>query len=343
MNSESFENYLRDHRIPVRAMIQLTYKCNFRCVHCYETPLKDVEERKLSVEDWVRILHMLRENGCMFLSFTGGEIFVVPSFAKIYEAAYDMGFKISLVTNGSLISPEIITLLSNKKPEKVHITLYGMSESTYENFCRNKNALHKVLNNIRTLRTANVNTIVMYLTNTINWKELGDAYSFALENGCKFHQFYRFRAYVDGDCSPQNYQLDPKSLVAIQPERELKILKDKTLMDKRQWKEGYKRCNAGLTSIMVDPCGKAFLCDSVPGERYDLLHCEFSEVWEKLYTQRKKYIEIPSTCSTCENRELCGVCAPTLLTEYGGACKIPARECSYAAALRKELGESRNV
>ena len=338
MNSESFAKYLREHRIPIRAMLQLTYRCNFRCLHCYETPLKNSTERNPTVEEWIRILQVLRKNGCMFLSFTGGEILSVSSFSEIYESAYDMGFKISLVTNGSLISPEIINLLSNKKPEKVHITLYGMSESTYMTFCGNKNALHKVLDNIRFLRKAEINTIVMYLTNTVNWRELVDAYSFALANGCKFYQFYRFRACTNGDCAPQSFQLNPETLVSIQPEKEYEILKSKTLSNMQQWKEGYKRCNAGLTSLMIDPNGKAFLCDSVPGKRYDLLHYDFSVVWEKLYTQRKRYIEVPSACSRCENRELCGICAPTLLTEYGDPNKVPTRECVYAAALRKEFG-----
>ena len=343
MNSDKFINHLRARRIPVRAMIQLTYKCNFRCVHCYETPLKGVKEESPSLDEWAQILKVLREHGCMFLTFTGGEIFTIPFFMELYEYAYDLGFKISLVSNGSLITSQVITLFESKKPEKVYISLYGMSDNTYTTFCQAKGSYDKVISNITQLRSSNINTVIMYLTNILNWKELNSAYDFAHDQHCQFYQFYRFRACVDGDCSPQAYQLDAKTLVAIQPKDELEILYNKTISDKHQWLEGYKWCNAGLTSIMVDPQGRAFLCDSVAAKRFPILQHDFDEIWKNLYAQRKQYIEVPSACSECGNRELCGVCAPTLVTEHGGCSIIPTRECTYAADLRVALEEKYNV
>lgn len=338
MRSEDFESYLCKNRIPIHATIQLTYHCNFRCVHCYETPLKDNRNKELSFEDWKRILHVLHDNGCLFLAFTGGEILTVPFWNDIYKFAYDLGFKITITTNGSLITPEIIDMFSRKKPEQVHISLYGMSESTYSCFCRKSGVFPIVTNNILALRESDINTVIMFLTNTINFNDLNGAIAFAKKSGCMFYQFYHMRSYVDGNCSPKKYRLDPEKLVAIQPLDELSILKYKVLEDKQQWTAGYKSCNAGLTSITIDPYGNAFLCDSIPGERYNLLDTEFKEAWSNLYAQRKKYIEIPSVCSACEKRELCGLCAPTLLMEYGSCQKRPSRECSYSATLRNALG-----
>lgn len=338
MESINFERYLLNRRVPIRAMIQLTYNCNFRCLHCYETPLKNNMKKEAVLDEWKQILKKLRDKGCMFLAFTGGEVLTVPYWCEIYEYAYDLGLKITIATNGSLITPDIIDLFSRKKPEQVHITVYGMSEETYAAFCQKSAMFNRVMNNIYELRRADISTVVMYLTNSANWKELNEAYLFAKSNGCEFYQFYRMRAYVNGDCSPHNYQLDPKNLVSVQPSEELSILKYKAMEDKHQWTKGYKMCNAGLTCITIDPYGKAFLCDSIPAERFSLIEMEFNDAWSELYKQRKQFIEIASACSECDNRELCGVCAPTLLMEYGDCQKKPERECKYSLQLRKVLG-----
>ena len=337
MNQVEFIDYLREKRIPVRAMVQLTYSCNFRCIHCYETPLKELQNPSLGLYEWTQILKTLREHGCMFLSFTGGEVFTVPLFSELYEIAYDLGFKISIISNGSILPYQMLEILSKKKPEKIHISLYGMSDNTYTNFCKTANGYQRVKRNILALRAARINTIIMYLTNKMNAHELKDAREFARDNGCGFYQFYRFRAFVNGDCTPQDLQLDPHTLVSLQTPEELNIIHEKEIKNRNQWSNGYKWCNAGLTSIMIDPFGKAFLCDSVPAERFSLLQCDFDDVWKKIYIQRKKYIEISSVCGKCDNREKCGLCAPTLLTEYGDCGVVPCRECQYSEELRNGL------
>ena len=131
---EEFFKHVEISRIPVRVIMQLTYNCNFRCVHCYQTPLKQECSNYVTANEWKPFLKELRERGCMFLAFTGGELFSYPDFCTLYEFAYDLGYKITLTTNGSLINDVHMELFKKYKPEAVFITLYGMSELTYKEF-----------------------------------------------------------------------------------------------------------------------------------------------------------------------------------------------------------------
>ena len=58
----------------VRAMVELTYGCNLRCVHCYNPTHQAKNE--LSTEQVFRILNELAAQGCLWIGFTGGELFI---------------------------------------------------------------------------------------------------------------------------------------------------------------------------------------------------------------------------------------------------------------------------
>ncbi len=336
---ESFSSYIKSKHIPIRAVIQLTYRCNFLCLHCYETPLKGQKIPGLSLNEWKYVLSLLREKGCMFLAFTGGEVFCCPYFTELYLYAYDLGYKITIMSNGSLIGPNIIKVFSQKKPEKINITLYGMSQETYDTFCRNAVAFSAVLKAIKMLRKKDVNVTITFISNKYNAHELRGAYSLAKQEGCGFAQYYRMRAYTNGDKSPQTLQLSPSELINVQPEAERKVLFQKELLNKYDRVVGFTSCNAGLTNLSVDPYGNCFLCDSIPGERYNILTSDFDVAWAKLYEQRLRYIEVKTACSKCENYTHCGLCAPTLIMEYYGYNEKPIPECVFHNTLRTLLGE----
>lgn len=59
------------------------------CVHCY---LQNCHEKDcLSYEDIIQIIDILIEQGIIFLTFTGGEIFTRKDFINIYLYAKRKG------------------------------------------------------------------------------------------------------------------------------------------------------------------------------------------------------------------------------------------------------------
>ena len=66
---------MRDERKPIHAILKLTYQCNFRCVHCYQTPEKGISpKQELNTKDWFKIIDMLKIQGIVTITFTGGEV-----------------------------------------------------------------------------------------------------------------------------------------------------------------------------------------------------------------------------------------------------------------------------
>ncbi|WP_055668656.1 radical SAM protein [Desnuesiella massiliensis] len=334
----NFNNNLINNRIPIRTSIQLTHNCNFKCIHCYQTPIKN-QFKELSTQEWFKIIDILKENGCIYLVFTGGEVFTRKDFLDIYTYAYNKNFKITIVSNGSLITHKIIDTLSKSKPESMAITLYGSNNKTYEDFTKVKNGFNLVSSSILELKKHNINIRIQAIANTINKTDIQSMRNFAKENEIHFHIFGKIRCYVDGNSCPKNLQLSPKELINVQSEEEHNAYRNLLKNPSITWNNGIKKCNAGLTNAYINPEGYLYLCNLNDGNKFSLLNYSFEYCWSKILKERKSQIEIRTYCSNCTNKGFCGLCAPVFKNEYGDISIPPKNECYFANETRKILLE----
>src|SRR3989338_3649229 len=88
---------------PIHGQIELTYRCGFRCPYCYLNPCQSNNDYsgELSFGDWVEVLDDLYNEGCMSLTFTGGDPLLREDFADIYLHAKTKGFNIITGTKGN--------------------------------------------------------------------------------------------------------------------------------------------------------------------------------------------------------------------------------------------------
>ena len=56
--------------IPISAQLDITYRCNERCEHCY---LDHDDKGELSLAEIKELLNQLAEAGVLFLTISGGE------------------------------------------------------------------------------------------------------------------------------------------------------------------------------------------------------------------------------------------------------------------------------
>ena len=73
-----------DNIVPIRAILELTDKCNLKCVHCYRVANS---EKILSLSEIKTIINDLCELGCIELTLTGGELFTRSDIFDIIDYA----------------------------------------------------------------------------------------------------------------------------------------------------------------------------------------------------------------------------------------------------------------
>ena len=134
-------------QVLIGTSFELLPVCNLNCRMCYiRMDMEQVRQNGglKTYEEWIELAKELREAGVLFLLLTGGEVFLYPHFRELYEALYDMGFVITINTNGTLINEEIVQWLKQRLPKCVSISLYGASDETYEALCGRKGMFTRV-------------------------------------------------------------------------------------------------------------------------------------------------------------------------------------------------------
>ncbi len=121
-------------RLPVSASLEVTFRCNLRCAHCYQehTSPARLAAGELSLAEIQDILDQAAAEGCLWLLLTGGEPFMRSDFLDIYAYAKRKGFVVTLFTNGTLITDRVADFLADLPPLGIEISLYGATQETYE-------------------------------------------------------------------------------------------------------------------------------------------------------------------------------------------------------------------
>ena len=118
-------------KIPVTGTFELTSRCNFNCKMCYIHGMEDMDSLRkgeLSVKEWLSIAEEAKKEGLLFLLLTGGEAMIRDDFMELYEALAQMGFRLVINTNGSLVTDEILDLFRRYPPSSGHFCAYDYDD-----------------------------------------------------------------------------------------------------------------------------------------------------------------------------------------------------------------------
>lgn len=343
--------------LPLSGTFELSPVCNFSCRMCYvrKTPQEVAAHPRamLTLDRWLELARQAREQGMLYLLLTGGEPFLWPDFWPLYEQLIDMGFLISINTNGSLIDEAAIARLRLKPPTRVNITLYGASDATYEALCRAKGVFSRVDRAITGLREAGVivklngsltpqnapdlermiryaeQRDLIYEANTYMFPPLrrdpamvGQNERFTPEKAAYYH-FRRYRLQY-GDALYQKFLRDIAAGISPPPGL------DESCIDPL---DGKIRCRAGKAAFWITWDGYLTPCGMMPEPKVDLTGRSFAAAWQDL-TEQSAALTLSGVCTTCPNQSMCHSCAAMAMAETGSASGIPRYLCEMAQAMK---------
>ncbi|MCL6611754.1 MAG: radical SAM protein [Peptococcaceae bacterium] len=146
----------------------VTNECNLRCKHCYVDAGRKLEN-ELSLDEIKDLLEQLYFMGVMQLDITGGEPLLRPDLEAILHTIREMGFVVTLLTNGTLLDGNVTGILSSMDIKFVQIPLEGMPEN--HEFVRGGGTFDRCVDSIRLLKRAN---IPVQVRTTVSKRSLND-------------------------------------------------------------------------------------------------------------------------------------------------------------------------
>lgn len=163
---------------PLTANFELTPLCNQRCEMCFIRSTRGEVDALGGLRPstaWLDLGRQLQQMGTLFILLTGGEPMLHPEFRTIYTSLRDMGFILTLNTNGTLITEEMCRETFRAKPRRVNVTLYGSNADTYKRLCHHRDGFEQTMHGLRLLREYDIDTklnLSMVKANAKEYEEL---------------------------------------------------------------------------------------------------------------------------------------------------------------------------
>ncbi len=332
--AEKVEWLAEANHTPVSVHFELTHRCNLRCLHCY---LSDDEGEELSSREVESVLDQLSEAGCLFLIFTGGEIFLRDDLLDILRAAEKRGFAFTLFTNGTLIDDRTADQIDLLSPLGVEISIYGEDAQTHDRVTGARGSFSRSVRAIRLLRERGIRVTLKCPLMKENLGEYMGVVSLAqsLGAGCRLDPIITPKN--DGSTDPLSHRMGRRDLMGalhhlgLYPKAPRFIEPDgRELL-----------CNAGVTNCCISPYGDVYPCIQLLISVGNLREESFQKIWgeSELLSELKGLKNSDLTaCRTCSFSSYCNRCPGLALLEDGDLLGPCTASCQLAE-LREKLAQ----
>ncbi|MCK5505665.1 MAG: radical SAM protein [Thermodesulfovibrionia bacterium] len=319
-----------ERNIPFIVQWELTYRCNLKCVHCY--CVHQPERHEFTLAEIKSVIDALADMHSLYMTFSGGEIFMREDFFSIARYARKKGFALRLLTNGTRITSAVADEIKELNPLSVEMSLYATDAETHERITCAKGSFEKTMQAFRLLHERGVKTKVKSLIMKQNVHQHSELRKLSEKLGADLVYDFTVTPRDDGTKDPVKFRLSEGDMarifsrdekaVSVKPSP---IVNDDTFM-----------CSAGLNNLMISPYGDVYPCigikDSAGNLREQTLESVLNgDVFNRVRSTR--FSELWA-CQKCELASYCMRCPGLAAVEDGDYLGPSAVACKTARALQ---------
>src|ERR1700727_403114 len=314
-----------DLGVPNSVHLDITYRCNERCVHCY---LDHDDHGEMTTAEITELLAQLAEAGVFFLTLSGGEVLMRRDFLEIVERARQLLFNVKVKTNGGMIREKEAARLRQLGVEQVQISVYSQRTEVHDAITKLPGSLKRTIRAIRFLKSEGLKVTIANVLMAGNFSDQPGVVALAKELGAFYTLDPTITPKMDGDTSILALRIPGSDLKQVFHHEELVGNGEEFCAPPpapgEDIMEGFP-CSAGHTAFYISPYGDVFPCVQFPLPSGNVRRQKFLDIWnhspqlEEVRSIRAK--DLP-TCSTCAHVGTCSRCPG--LAYAGGNMRGPS-------------------
>jgi radical SAM protein with 4Fe4S-binding SPASM domain len=320
--------------VPLSVQMDLTYRCNERCVHCY---LDHKDHGEMTTAEIKGVLDQLAAAGVFFLVLSGGEIFMRMDFFELVEYARALSFCVKLKTNAFMIGDKEADRLASLHVDSVQVSIYSHRSQIHDAITKLPRSLERSIAGIRRLRERGIKVIVANVLMQQNLQDYAGVKALARELGAEYTIDPTITPMMNGDRSVIQLGISRAELKDVFRNPELvgnvdefctppPAVDDEVL-------DGLP-CSAGHTACYVSPYGDVYPCVQFPLPTGNLRKQKFLEIWRDSASMNKvrsiRARDLP-VCSACSHVGTCTRC-PGLAYMEGNMRGPSIQDCEKSFA-----------
>jgi AdoMet-dependent heme synthase len=320
--------------IPLSVQLDLTYRCNERCIHCY---LDHADHGEMTTAEITDLLDQMADAGVFYLTISGGEILMRRDFFRILEHARERTFCVKLKTNGVLIRKKEAERIHALGVESVQISIYSHRHEVHDTVTKRPGSLRQSIEAVRLLRAHGLHVILANVLMKQNAADYHGVKALAAELGAKFIIDPTITPMMDGDRSILNLNVDEAALREVFRNEALVGSVEEFCAPPQGPDENaldMLPCSAGHTACYVSPYGDIYPCVQFPLPSGNVRRTKFADIWRhspQLNEVRSITLRDMPACSRCTHGGTCTRC-PGLAYMEGNMRGPSYQDCekSYA-------------
>lgn len=333
---------------PIELLMELTWKCNLKCVHCMMNaeycPENEPEDGELTTEEIKGIIDRACELGVAHIDFSGGEPLLRKDIFEILEYSSKKGVEPCLLSNGTLITEEVAKKLKEVGVYKIELNLDGHTAELYDSFRGVKGAFDKTITAIKAVQKAGIPLRVNSMLCKPLYPYFEDIIEYAGQLGIVELCFVPLR--IAGQ-TVENY--DKLAYTPLEYAEMLLRITDIKIKMQEKYKmvilflgdtdignyinpnSMFPSCGAGRLHCTIGADGSVRPCPAFPQEEEfiagNIRERDIADIWQNAEIFKKLRNPNISGCDTCENKSCVGGCRVQSLWKYGDVMQGPEPYC----------------
>lgn len=320
--------------IPLSVHLDLTWRCNERCVHCY---LDHDDAGELTFDEIADLLRQMADAGVLFLTLSGGEPLLRKDLFAIIRLARQLSFNVKLKTNAILIKEKQAALIRELGVDTVQISVYSHRAEIHDAITKVPGSLARTIAAIRFMRSQGLKVTIANVLMRQNRFDYPAVKKLAEELGATFTIDPTITPHINGDRSLLALNIDRRDLNEVMHDASIvgdigefcappgPVTEDE--LDQIP-------CSAGHSACYVSPYGDVYPCVQFPLPSGSIRTQKFIDIWQhspQLKEVRSIRARDLPVCSTCVHVGSCSRC-PGLAYMEGNMRGPSTADCekSYA-------------
>ena len=138
------------------AWLELTQKCNFRCVHCYQGTCHEEESAPLSVNEWKDVIRQCAAAGCRHIQFIGGEPSICAFLPELIAFAHSAGISRTVLFSNLFFMNDALLSAIVDYDVFTNFSIYGACAAVHDHITQVPGSFDRLISRVTQLRDLHV-------------------------------------------------------------------------------------------------------------------------------------------------------------------------------------------
>ncbi len=313
---------------------EITRSCNLACVHCRAAARDCPYEGELSLSECGKVMDEIAEVAKPIVILTGGEPLLRPDVFDIAQYGDKLGFRMTMATNGTLLTDQIVQKMLDSRIQRISVSLDGADARSHDAFRKVPGAFEGALRGIALARQAHLDFQINTTITRANIEEFPKIHDLAVSLGAVAHHIFmlvpmgRGKDLAGETISAEEYE---KTLHWFYDRRDKAPLQLKAtcaphyyrIMRQRAKSEGApisfdtfgldavtRGCLGGTGFVFISHLGQVQPCGYLELDCGNVREKSFRRIWleSPVFQDLRDLKRYEGKCGKCEYIRVCGGC-----------------------------------